>query len=137
MRIRKAREDDIPEYVNLARSLDLYYPGLEGDEFWVAEWGGRVVGLVGLKKHPDCLELCALGVDPSQRGKGVAKALVETLLAEAQGDVHLGTIIPDFFRAYGFERAAKVPATFLEKQQTAWCEGCDKRLCTVMVRKVS
>jgi N-acetylglutamate synthase-like GNAT family acetyltransferase len=137
MRVRKALPQDVPLAVELARTLELEYPGMERDDLWVAEVEGRVIGLVGLKKHPDCLELCALGVDPGHRGKGIAAALVSALMAAAPGDVHLATVIPGFFRTCGFERTREIPATFPEKRKTAWCEGCDVRLCTVMVRKVS
>ncbi len=87
MRVRRAGEADIPAIVELAKSLGLDYPGMEKDRLWVAEEGkdGRIVGLVALKKHPDCLELCSLGVAPSERGKGIAKALVGALMAEARG----------------------------------------------------
>ncbi len=136
MRVRKALPDDIPLAVALAESLDLAYPGLAGDSLWVAEDGGRIVGAVALKKHSDCLELCALGVDPASRGRGAARALVEALMAEAPGPVHLATVIPGFFAACGFERAAEEPRSFIEKRRTSWCDGCDRSRCTVMMRKV-
>jgi N-acetylglutamate synthase-like GNAT family acetyltransferase len=135
MGVRKAREADLPQVLELAKSLGLDYPGMERDRFWMAEDKGRMVGLVALKKHADCLELCALGVDRAYRGKGTAKALVEALLAQARGDVHLATVIPVFFEAFGFHIAKDVPATFTDRRKTDWCEGCDTRLCTVMVRK--
>ncbi len=83
MRVRKARPEDIPDTLALARRLDLDYPGQDSDPMWIAEDGGRMVGLVALKTHSDCLELCALGVDPASRGRGIAKALVEALMPEA------------------------------------------------------
>jgi N-acetylglutamate synthase-like GNAT family acetyltransferase len=137
MRVRKAATSDLLSIVGLARSLDLDYPGMEGDALWVAEADrDRIVGAVALKKHPDCLELCALGVDPGFRGKGLAKALVEALVAGAPGAVHLATIIPGFFESCGF-RIIKtdIPATFPAKRKTAWCEGCPRERCTVMLRK--
>lgn len=139
MRVRRAGEADIPAIVELAKSLGLDYPGMEKDRLWVAEVGkdGRIVGLVALKKHPDCLELCSLGVAPSERGKGIAKALVGALMAEAAATVHLATVIPAFFEALGFERAPDVPRTFVEKRKTAWCDGCNQRRCTILLRKVS
>jgi N-acetylglutamate synthase-like GNAT family acetyltransferase len=137
MRVRKAGTADFPRILELAKTLGLDYPGMEEDEFWLAEEDRRIVGLVGLKKHPDCLELCALGVEPAHRRRGVAKALVDAVMAGTPGDVHLATVIPGFFKSCGFEEAAVVPATFPEKRRTSWCEGCDTRLCTVLVRKVS
>jgi N-acetylglutamate synthase-like GNAT family acetyltransferase len=138
MRVREAGEADLPQVIELARSLEVAYPGMEADRLWVAEdYKGRIAGAVALKSHPDCLELCGLGVAPRHRRKGVARALVEALMAETPGDVHLATVIPEFFAALGFVRATDVPRTFIDKRKTDWCDGCDQRLCTVMVRKVS
>lgn len=137
MRVRKARPEDSSPAVELARKLGLHYPGMEADELWAAEEDGQIVGVVALKTHPDCRELCALGVDPAHRGKGAAKALVEALMSEAPGDVHLATVIPAFFDCCGFAMTAEVPRAFIEKRRTSWCEGCDQSRCTVMRRKAS
>ena len=135
MRIRKAGSKDIPSLVALAASLGLDYEGMDGDTFWAAEADGRVVGLVGLKRHADCQELCALGVDPVFRQRGLGRGLVEALVGGTPGDIYLATVIPAFFESCGFERPSTAPKTFAEKRLTAWCEGCDTRLCTVMVRR--
>lgn len=136
MRVRKALAPDLPDAVALARRLGLDYPGLESDRLWVAEEGGRIIGLVALKPHADCLELCALGVDRAHRGRGLAKALIEALMAEAPEDVYLATIIPDFFEGCGFLiLRTDIPAAFPAKRQTDWCEGCLRERCTVMRRK--
>jgi N-acetylglutamate synthase-like GNAT family acetyltransferase len=135
MCVRRCRPEDVSRAVELARSLDLDYSGLENDPIWIAEDDGRIVGLVALKTQPDCLEFCALGVDRGSRGKGIAKALVEALMAEAPGAVHLATVIPDFFEACGFRPAADIPATFPARRGTAWCDGCSRERCTVMSRE--
>jgi N-acetylglutamate synthase-like GNAT family acetyltransferase len=137
MRVRKALPQDTPLSVDLARGLDLAYDGMEADELWVAgDDRGRIVGVVALKTHPDCLELCALGVDPGCRGQGIARELVEALLASAPGDVHLATVIPGLFEACGFHIIKEdIPATFPAKRLTAWCDGCPRERCTVMIRK--
>jgi N-acetylglutamate synthase-like GNAT family acetyltransferase len=135
MRVRKARPEDIPRAVELARRLDLDYPGMESDLLWVAEESAEIVGLVALKENPDCLELCGLGVEPRFRGKNVGTDLVEAVMAAAPGRVHLATIIPEFFETCGFEKSAGIPATFPEKRKTAWCDGCPQEHCTVMSRE--
>ena len=134
MNLRQALPEDIAPAVRLAAALGLDYPGMEADMLWVASEGGEVVGLVALRRHPDCLELCALGVEPSRRGRGIARALIEALMGEAPGPVHLATVIPGFFASRGFRPAAAVPATFPARRGTAWCDGCPTELCTVMVR---
>ncbi len=137
MRIRKAEIRDIPPAVELAKTLELEYPGMKSDTLWVAEGEEGIVGVVSLKTHPDCLELCALGVDLRYRGQGIGRALVEGLMTAARGDVHLGTVIPGFFQKCGFSRTSEIPGTFVEKRKTPWCEGCRTEDCTVMVRRTS
>lgn len=135
MRVRRAEPRDFDDIVDLARRLELAHAGMDEDIFWVAEESGEVIGIVALREHPDCLELCSLGVDPAHRERGVGRALVEALTAEPPGDVHLATVIPEYFEALGFVRAPSVPDSFIEKRKTPWCEGCRHDLCAVMVRK--
>ncbi len=135
MIIRRASNDDFPQISGLARKLGLDYQGMDKDSFWVAENRSRVVGIVGLKKHAGCYELCALGVDPAHRHKGLAQRLVKTLLQSADRDIYLATIIPGFFRGCGFDQAPEIPPSM--KKSREWCEGCPRELCTPMVRKLS
>lgn len=135
MRVRKALPSDIPAALELARSLGVEYPDMGSDRLWVADEDGRVIGVVALKEHPDGLELCGLGVDRGFRGRGVGQALVEALWAEASGDVHLMTVIPEFFAGCGFVKADAPLKAFFGRLGTAWCEGCDRTFCTVMVRQ--
>jgi N-acetylglutamate synthase-like GNAT family acetyltransferase len=83
--------------------------------------------------HPDSLELAALGVDPAFRGRGMGRRLVEALLEETPGDVHLATIIPDFFGRCGFVVIETMPPGMAK--DPSWCDGCDRSRCAVMVRK--
>lgn len=133
MLIRKAARRDWDDIVRIARECDVDYAGMEKDDFLVAAEDGRIVGIVGLKRHPDCLELCGLGVDVKNRGRGIGKRLVLKLLAGIGGDVYLGTIIPGFFEGLGFERIDSPPRSMLK--DPAWCAGCRPDLCTVMVRR--
>jgi N-acetylglutamate synthase-like GNAT family acetyltransferase len=87
----------------------------------------------GLKMHPECFELCALGVDEKWRGRGWAGQLVRALLQEAPGNLYLATIIPGYFARFGFVKAEAVPPSMIKKPE--WCAGCRPELCTVMVRK--
>jgi N-acetylglutamate synthase-like GNAT family acetyltransferase len=106
---------------------------MEGDDFWVAEDKGRIVGICGLMRRPDCLELYALGVAEEARGRGIGGDLVRALLAAVPGDIYLATVIPGFFEKQGFSRVADHPP-FMRKG-AEWCEGCRTELCVVMVRK--
>jgi len=132
MTISEPLPDDWPALRRLAGSLGLDYDGLESDRFWVAKSEGRLAGIVGLKRHTDCRELVALGVDPAFRSQGLGRTLVEALMAGAEGDVYLATIIPEFFERCGFRKAPVAPAGMAKNP--AWCEGCPKERCTIMRR---
>jgi len=137
MRIRSAAPPDRAPIRVLAGSLGLDYSGMEGDAFWLAEEAGRIVGAVGLIRHPDGLELAGLGVDETRRGSGLGRALVAALLAETPGDVYLATVIPEFFARCGFVPAPATPASIAARKGTAWCEGCPRERCAVMVRRAA
>ena len=132
MLIRNARSRDFKTILKLAESLGLDYPGMEADRFWVAEEKGRLFGIVALLVHPNCLELVSLGVDPEARSAGLGGRLIETVTAAAPGDLFLATAIPGYFEQHGFVRALRVPPGMAK--DPAWCEGCPKERCTVMVR---
>lgn len=106
---------------------------METDDFLVAGDGDKIVGICGLKKHMDCFELCSLGVDEAYRNKGLGNRLVHAALKKAGREVYLTTTIPGFFEKSGFEKAGHFPESMIKKRD--WCLGCNKELCTVMVRK--
>jgi N-acetylglutamate synthase-like GNAT family acetyltransferase len=132
MQIKKADAADFPQIIHLAKKYDLDYAGMEADDYWVAAEKERIWGICGLKKHPDCLELCSLGVDEEHRGRGLARRLVLALIHGAGRDLYLATIIPEFFEPFGFVRAASVPASMVKKSD--WCAGCPRERCVVMLR---
>lgn len=132
MQVRKVRPPDFPRILELARSYGLDYHNMEGDDFWVAEKNGRITGICGLKIHADCQELCSLGVEEDDRGRGVAGKLVRTLLRNVQGQIYLATIIPEFFERFGFKKTNRIPPSMIRKPE--WCEGCRPEKCQVMVR---
>jgi N-acetylglutamate synthase-like GNAT family acetyltransferase len=133
MRVRKAKKADFPDIIRLAKTYNLDYAGMEADGFWVAEEGGRILGISGLQKHPECLELCALGVDEKWRGRGWGGQLVRAVLRDVPGELYLATVIPIFFARFGFEKADAVPASMVKKAE--WCAGCTPELCAVMVKR--
>ncbi len=123
----------MPEIVALAAKHHLDYEGMAADDFWVAARGDRVIGICGLKKHPECQELCSLGVEKNFRKMGVGRQLVRALLQETSGDIYLATVIPEFFEKLGFEEAASIPPSMIKKAD--WCAGCSRDRCTVMIKK--
>jgi ribosomal protein S18 acetylase RimI-like enzyme len=57
----------------------------DGNQFWVAENGGEVVGMIGVQAHDaDCGEIRRLRVRTDHRRKGIGSALVEAALRFCQ-----------------------------------------------------
>lgn len=133
MTVREAVNEDAPGIRALAARFDLDYEDMESDRFWVAVEGGRIAGVCGLKTHPDCLELRSLAVELRSRGRGWGKRLLAAVLRAAEGDVYLTTVIPGYFESVGFEAVSVVPPSMVKDE--AWCAGCRRDLCRVMVNK--
>src|SRR5262245_15533101 len=87
--IRQATAEDQPHILSLARRERIKPTGLHWPRFVVAvDEGGKVVGAVQLRQHPDgSRELGSLVVAPTFRGRGVAARLIETRLADTAGRV--------------------------------------------------
>ncbi|XP_074141672.1 N-acetyltransferase 8F1-like isoform X2 [Sminthopsis crassicaudata] len=80
------------------RDIGAAYLRDPGSCFWVAESGGGAVGLVCARAAPEApdpgqLELLHLSVRREQRGQGVAKALVRTVLRFAQERGYGGVVL--------------------------------------------
>jgi RimJ/RimL family protein N-acetyltransferase len=59
----------------------------EGEEIWVAEIGGQIVGLATLWRRQPFVHY--LLIDRAARGRGVGRALLESMLAGVHGPVDL------------------------------------------------
>lgn len=124
----------MPYVVRIAWRLALDYPGLENDTFFVAEERGKIVGILGLKDFGDFLEMVAVGVLEEYREMGIGKKLVEKALEAFPGKkVYLLTTVPSFYERLGFKKVEKAPEEM--KKDPAWCAGCDRSRCVVMMRK--
>jgi len=133
VQIRKALKIDFGRIRRLAARFDLDYADMESDDFWVTAQGPKIIGICGLTKHSDCLELRSLAVADRFRKKGLGRELVAALFEQAGQDIFLTTVVPDYFSKLGFEPATAVPASMVKPED--WCVGCHRDLCRVMVKR--
>ncbi len=133
MRIAISKKNDDHEGLRaLLAGLDYYDDvgdALEG--FWTASEEGHVVGAAQLLRCGGVRYLGYVGVAPERRGRGVARALLKGMLGGVQEPVYCYTVIPDFFRRFGFEVGEPHPAIPTREEND--CEGCDPARCTCMV----
>ena len=91
--------------------------GLEREQFIIARINNTLVGFGRLRQHPDCVELCTLGVLTEYRGKGIGKKLVEELIKRTSSKLYLVCIIPGFFQKLDFEIVKEVPPSIVRKYE--------------------
>lgn len=121
----------------LLRSVDLPAPGPEDApvSMLVARDAGRILGCVGVERHPPFALLRSLAVPPEARGRGVGGDLVRELLlrlrAEATPAVYLLTFdAQPFFARFGFSELCResVPEPIRQSRELQ-PGGCDGAAC--------
>ena len=98
------------------------YMSSEGCHMWVAEWHGKVDGMVGLLHNknykPGVAELQRMYVLSSLRRKGVASKLLEKLISYAKEQPYDNIILSTtsahvaaitFYKKYGFQLMRVLP----------------------------
>lgn len=106
--LRAGRDDDADAFIALIGACWAEYPGCvmdvdgevpelralasyyaeQGGALWVAEAGGRVVGMLATRPLDDTTwEICKMYAYPDQRGTGLARTMIDTAegFARAQG----------------------------------------------------
>lgn len=131
MIIRSAKESEMNKVRELAIKFNLDSKDMPYKEFIVAEEDRKLIGLVRIKDNNGCFELCSLGVTVGKQKLGIGKKLVEAVIKKQGSDLYLATIIPEYFKKFGFKKAEQAPKCI--KKDPAWCEGCPApEKCVIM-----
>ena len=123
--LRPATETDFPEIKALIRQVRINPTGLDWRRFTVAvEGSGQMVACAQLKPVPGGLtELASLAVRPAFRHQGIARALIEHLLAGAPRPVYLTcrSSLGKLYEKFGFRalEADETPAYYRRLQRLA------------------
>src|SRR5574342_593766 len=123
--LRPATEADFEEIKALVRQVRINPMGLDWRRFTVAINGsGQMIACAQLKPVPGGLtELASLAVRPAYRRRGIARALIEHLLADAQRPVYLTcrSSLGKLYEKFGFRalEADETPAYYRRLQRLA------------------
>ena len=123
--LRPATEDDFPEIKALIRQVRINPTGLDWRRFTVAvSKDGKMIACGQLKQVPGGLtELASLTVRPAFRRQGIARTLVEHLLADAPRPVYLTcrSGLGEMYEKFGFQAldADEMPAYYRRLQRLA------------------
>ncbi len=80
---------------------------LDWHRFVIAEDGDEIVGMGQIKPHGDgSRELASIAVIPERRGQGIARKIIEHLLAQESDAVYLTcrSQLQSFYTRFGFRR---------------------------------
>jgi len=105
--LRPAVANDAPHIRELVRTAQINPLGLDWQRFTVVlAANDEIVACGQIKPHRDgSHELASLVVDPAYRNQGIARILVERLIAIHEGDLYLmcRRSLGDFYKKLGFE----------------------------------
>ena len=138
--IRPATTDDLAAVESLLRQNDLPIVGVKPiiNDFLLAESGQDVVGVVGMEYCCNYGLLRSTAVNPEWRSRGIARQLVERIIAQAEARgvnalYLLTTTAESYFPSFGFTKTTRdtVPQ---EVQATDEFRGACPASATVMSR---
>jgi len=89
--LRQAEEAEFPVIQSMIRTAGINPMGLAWERFIVAaEAEDQIIGCGQIKPHSDgTCELASIVVIPTWQGRGVARAIIEYLLAQHSGELYL------------------------------------------------
>ncbi len=110
--IRPATALHSPLIGDLIQHVDISTRDLDWQHFLVAEDAeGKLIGCGQIKEHPGrTLELASIAVEPEWRGRGVARAIIEALLASRPNeDLYLMTEagLKPMYAKFGFREITR------------------------------
>jgi N-acetylglutamate synthase-like GNAT family acetyltransferase len=123
--LRPATETDSPEIKALIQQVRINPTKLDWHRFTLAVDGsGKMIACAQLKPVPGGLtELASLAVRPAHRHQGIARALIEHLLAEAPRPVYLTcrSGLGEMYEKFGFcpLEAGEMPVYYRRLQKLA------------------
>ncbi len=112
--IRRATHDDLPQVETLLKASSLPLDGVREalHAFLVAVADERLVGVVGMEYCGEYGLLRSTAVDVEWRGHGIARRLVEQIIAEAESRgiralYLLTTTAEQYFPSFGFQKTSR------------------------------
>ncbi len=109
--LRSATAGDFPGIRRLIGRVQINPTGLDWRRFVLAvDASGSMLGCGQLKPHGDAiLELASIAVEPPYRHRGVARAIIEHLIAQARRPLYLTcrSSLGGFYEKWGFREIAE------------------------------
>jgi amino-acid N-acetyltransferase len=129
--LRPAKSSDLPRVERLLTESKLPLEGVKEalPTFAVAELGDDLVGVAGLEICCDDALLRSVAVHPEWRSKGVGRALVTRLIADAESRgiralYLLTTTAEHYFPSFGFSKITREDVPDAVRETKEFTEAC-------------
>lgn len=131
-KIISATTRDIKEIKQYAQEFNLDCEEMKTEEFLVAKKKNKIVGFGRLKKYNGFEEISTVGVEEKEHKIGIGKSIVEALIKKSKGEFFLITMIPNFFKRFGFKATNIFPQELKAKEKICRMHTCNCEDVTVM-----
>ncbi|MBI5304599.1 MAG: GNAT family N-acetyltransferase [Chloroflexi bacterium] len=117
IQFRPATQSDQPIITRIIRDADINPMALDWHRFLVAEEKDEIIGVGQIKPHGDgSREIASIAVIPARQGQGIARKIIEQLLAQEKRTVYLTCRgqLESFYTRFGFRKIerAEMPPYF-------------------------
>lgn len=125
--LRRAIESDIEKIKPYLEEFNLDLEGLEHRKLYVYEHRGSLAGFGRYRNCGNYYEIATVGVLEPFRGRGIGKTIVKQLISIIpSNEIWLTTIIPEYFKKFGFKKIGhNIPAALILKNYRI-CEKFNK-----------
>ncbi|MHB1262176.1 MAG: GNAT family N-acetyltransferase [Thermoplasmatota archaeon] len=134
--VRRATAGDAEAVLALLRSHDGLEVEFKASEFCLAGDGNAVLACGRLRRHTDgAMELASVATQAGQHGRGLASAVVQSVLDGVTEPVFALALAPGFFARHGFREVSK---ELLPGSVRAKADGmCASRPYVAMIRSAA
>ena len=118
MEIRKPTNEEFEQVKISANQMKLDLQNVKQEQFVCAFSECGLAGFVRINAVDDFKELATLGILKEYRKNGVGAFLIKNLQSN-YADLHVVTVIPEYFEQFGFESMSNVPDELMKKFENA------------------
>lgn len=116
--VRPAVESDIEKILPYIEQYCLDGENMDNTQFYIADIGCELAGFGRLKCYGEVYELATLGVLENYRGNGIGSKIVQKIIeAVPSNEIWITTIIPNYFKQFGFVEDDNIPDEIFLKCQ--------------------
>ncbi|MFH1761002.1 MAG: GNAT family N-acetyltransferase [bacterium] len=133
--IRQAGQDDLATITTLLNYFGFSYDSKSYDEFYLAEDNSSPIGIIQYEAYPDFYFLSSLGVIKQNQGHNIGSQLINKVVNKNDKNIYLFTIIPEFFKKFGFSHIPNPPSHVLNLKNPKECVECQPDKCVCMVKR--